>query len=245
MLTDLQMPEMDGLQLVEQVCRRFPNVPVILMTAYGSEEIAVRALCAGASNYVPKKNLKQDLGEALRAVLATVDAAKQCRHVREFLVQSESRFVLGYESNGSQALVGYLQEGLTRLNFCDQAVLYQVSIALTEAFNNAIEHGNLELNSSLRESADGDYHRLGRERAQQPPYRDRRVHVSFRLTPAEAVYVVRDEGPGFDPSSLPDPTDPENIVKPSGRGVMLISTFMDDVRFNDQGNELTMVKRRV
>jgi len=58
------------------------------------------------------------------------------------------------------------------------------------------------------------------------------------------TFIVRDEGPGFDPSALPDPTDPENLLKPCGRGVMLIRTFMDQVNFSAKGNEITMVKRR-
>ena len=60
----------------------------------------------------------------------------------------------------------------------------------------------------------------------------------------EARFVIRDEGPGFDPRTLPDPTDPENLLKPSGRGVMLIRTFMDAVAFNETGNEITMIKRQ-
>jgi anti-sigma regulatory factor (Ser/Thr protein kinase) len=56
--------------------------------------------------------------------------------------------------------------------------------------------------------------------------------------------TICDEGPGFDPSSLPDPTDPENIGKISGRGLLLIRTFMDDVKFNDSGNEITLFKRK-
>ena len=56
--------------------------------------------------------------------------------------------------------------------------------------------------------------------------------------------IVRDEGPGFDVSSLPDPTDPANLGKSSGRGLLLIRTFMDDVRFNAAGNEITLSKRR-
>jgi CheY-like chemotaxis protein len=243
-LTDLQMPEMDGLELVKQVRTHHGSIPVILMTAYGSEEIAVQALRCGASNYVPKKNLKQDLGEAIGSALVVVEAARQWRHVRGLLVESESRFVLGYEPGGPQALIGYLQEGLTRLDFCDQIALYHVCMALTEALTNAIDHGNLELDSTMRGTSDEAYRRLGTERARQTPYCDRRVHVAFRLTPHEATYVVRDEGPGFDPSKLPDPTDPENLVKPSGRGVLLIRLFMDEVRFNDRGNEITMVKRR-
>ena len=241
-LTDLQMPEMDGLELVRQVRQDHPRVPVILMTAYGSEEIAVAALRAGAASYVPKKHLKRDLGEALRVVLAAVEAVQQRDEVRNFLRQTESHYVLGYEPAGPPALISHLQDSLTQLNFCDEADLLQVSTALTEALANAIDHGNLELDSTLRESPDNAYRKLRRERAQQAPYRKRRVHVIAKLTPSEAMYVIRDDGAGFDPSQLPDPRDPENLVKPSGRGVLLIRTFMDEVTYNEKGNEITMIK---
>ena len=69
-LTDLQMPEMDGLRLVEEIRERFPRLPVILMTAYGSEEVAIQALRAGAANYVPKKALARELGVTLNQVLS-------------------------------------------------------------------------------------------------------------------------------------------------------------------------------
>jgi anti-sigma regulatory factor (Ser/Thr protein kinase) len=82
------------------------------------------------------------------------------------------------------------------------------------------------------------------ERRVDPNYRNRRVHVTARESPAEAVYVIRDEGPGFDPSKLPDPTDPSNLVRVSGRGLLLIRTFMDEVHHNEIGNEITMTKRR-
>lgn len=76
------------------------------------------------------------------------------------------------------------------------------------------------------------------------PYRDRRVHVTARFDSDEAVFVIRDEGSGFDPAKLPDPTDPENLIRPFGRGVMLMRTFMDEVSFNSRGNEITLIKRK-
>ena len=59
-----------------------------------------------------------------------------------------------------------------------------------------------------------------------------------------ALFVIRDEGPGFDVSKLPDPTDPENLCKPCGRGTMLIRTFMDEVSDNPTGNQITLRKRK-
>ena len=78
-LTDLQMPELDGLALVKEVRRRHPDIPVVLMTAYGSEEIAIEALQAGAASYVPKRALASNLVSTLRRVLevAAVNRTRQ------------------------------------------------------------------------------------------------------------------------------------------------------------------------
>ena len=67
--------------------------------------------------------------------------------------------------------------------------------------------------------------------------------MKAKLCREEAVFVVQDEGPGFDPSSLPDPTEPANLERVSGRGVLLMRTFMDEVSYNQVGNEVTLVKR--
>ena len=78
-----------------------------------------------------------------------------------------------------------------------------------------------------------------------PPWCERRIRVSVRLTKEEVEVVIRDEGPGFDPSKLPDPTDPENLDRPCGRGVMLMRAFMDDVQYNAVGNEVTLLRKRI
>lgn len=240
-LTDLQMPEVDGLHLTREVSERYPGLPVVLMTAHGSEEVAAAALRAGAVNYVPKENLRRDLGEALRAVLTTVRSAKERAQVRNLLVRSECEFELGYEPAGSAALLGHLVGDLSQFGTFDESEILGVQTALTEALRNAIDHGNLELDSALRESSDAEYMALGRERMQLEPYRDRRVHITSRVSPTQVTYVIRDEGTGFDTSQLPDPRDPENLVRASGRGVLMMRMFMDAVTFNAAGNEVTMM----
>ena len=124
-----------------------------------------------------------------------------------------------------------------------KAVLHSHN-TLVRITDNAIEHGNLELDSGLRNDPNGAYQRLASERRRQTPFCDRLVHIRARLSSEEAIITLRDQGPGFDPSVLPDPTDPENIGKISGRGLLLIRTFMDDVFFNETGNEITLIKRR-
>ena len=154
------------------------------------------------------------------------------------------RFALENDVEHVPALISRLQGYIDRFRLFDENSSIRVAIALEEAISNAIHHGNLELSSELREESTDRYLRLVAERRQRKPYSDRRVHVEARLSTSEAVFTIKDEGPGFDPSALADPTTPANRTKASGRGVLLIRTFMDAVHYNQRGNEVTMRKRR-
>jgi anti-sigma regulatory factor (Ser/Thr protein kinase) len=70
------------------------------------------------------------------------------------------------------------------------------------------------------------------------------VTVTARLSRREGVFVVQDEGPGFDVRTIPDPTDPANLFRVGGRGILLMRSFMTVVQFGDRGNRVTLVKRR-
>jgi CheY-like chemotaxis protein/anti-sigma regulatory factor (Ser/Thr protein kinase) len=244
-LTDMLMPEMDGLQLVQAVRSRYPLVPVILMTAHGSEDVAIQALQKGAASYVPKKSLARDLAETLEQILAASKTRQQEKRLLGRLDHFETRFTLENDTSLIPSLVGHLEDDVKRLKLCDPGGLVLLGVALHEALTNAMLHGNLGLNSALRESDEKEYYRLSLERRTQAPYADRRVRVTARFTPEELVFVVGDDGSGFDPATLPDPTDPSNLGKVSGRGLLLIQTFMDRVGHNSKGNEITMAKRCV
>ena len=244
-LVDLQMPEMNGLELVEILRREFAAIPVVLMTAHGSEEIAVEALKKGAASYVPKRNMGKDLTPTIENVLSVSQTHRNQQLVLDYLRATQSHLVVPNDPLCIPPVVSHLQQQMIQMRICEKGGLIRVGTALHEVLVNAIEHGNLELSSELRESADRRaYLKLAEERRAQPPYRDRAVYVDARFSPTEAVYTVRDEGPGFDPAGLPDPTDPENLGKSTGRGLLLVRTFMDEVCFNKTGNEITVVKRR-
>jgi CheY-like chemotaxis protein len=241
-VTDLQMPEMDGLELVKEVRVHFPLVPVILMTAKGSEDVAVEALQKGAAGYVPKKNLARDLRSTVENVLALARSERGQQRVLKCLQKTESRYLLENDPSLIMPLVGLLEEDLQRLKICDDNGRIRVAVSLREALTNAIHHGNLQISPEQRGEDEAAYRRRVEDRRAQPPYRDRHVQVLARLTRDEAVYVVRDEGNGFSPARLPDPKKAN--LEEMGRGLMLIRTFMDDAYFNETGNEITLIKHR-
>jgi CheY-like chemotaxis protein len=243
-VTDLRMPGMDGLELVAAVRRRYPFVPVVLMTAFGNEEIAIQALREGAASYVPKKTQDRHLVPTLEQVVAAAKLESRQQQLLEHLSHTESSFILDSDRQIIPALVMHVQEYLTRLQLCDRTERIRIGVALEEALLNAIFHGNLEASSELRQQDEAHYYKLVDERRQQPPYRDRKVHFTYKLTRSEAVFSIQDEGPGFDRSILADPTDPENLGRIGGRGLLLIRTFMDGVMFNEKGNHITLVKYR-
>lgn len=243
-ITDLIMPVMSGFELVAAMRERFPSIPVVLMTSRGNEEIAMKALREGAASYVPKRNLSTDLLDTVSEVLDLAHRRLGEARVLETLRTSELSFCLESQEELVLPLVRHLQDIVMVMGLRDEAGLTQVGMALCEALNNAIEHGNLEVAAELRAVDLTEHRKLMRERQCSPPWCDRRVEVLARLDREEARFVIRDEGPGFDPASLPDPRAPEFLDQLHGRGVFLIRSFMDEVTWNERGNEITMILKK-
>lgn len=72
----------------------------------------------------------------------------------------------------------------------------------------------------------------------------KRIHVAWRVSDAEVRLEVEDEGAGFDPACVPDPTEEHNLEVPSGRGLVLMRAYMDEVSHSETGNRVVMVRRR-
>ena len=138
-LTDMQMPVMDGLELVRRIKKEYPSIPVILVTRQGSEEIAVEALRIGASSYVPKRNLKRDLGRVLEMVLSAVETLRERDRIRDLLQHAESYYVLGYDPGAPKALISHLQASLAQANVGDEA---DQDVHLDVAAGVAVPHGH-------------------------------------------------------------------------------------------------------
>ena len=100
-----------------------------------------------------------------------------------------------------------------------EQVVFAIRLALDEALNNAISHGN-----------------------QRDP--NKQVTIRYCVAPDGVMISVTDQGPGFDPKDVPDPTLDENISEPHGRGIMLMRAYMTSVTFSDNGRTVTLTKGR-
>ena len=244
-LTDLQMPEMDGLELVAAIKDRFPEIPVILMTAQGSEDVAAQALQRGAASYVPKRRLADDLVRTIERVIATSRVERHPSVLMHHLTGTDTSFTLQNDPELLQLMVSHILDLLRCLPLGDETERLRVGIALGEAFNNAFYHGNLEISSQGGIRDRKQYELLAQQRISEDPYCDRRIHVRIQISPAEARFVIRDEGPGFDVTQLRPGQDFSGSESSYGRGIVLMRSIMDEVHFNAKGNEVTLVKRCV
>ncbi|MCG3128815.1 MAG: Serine-protein kinase RsbW [Phycisphaerae bacterium] len=107
---------------------------------------------------------------------------------------------------------------LNRHGYSEDTV-FAVKLALEEAMTNAVKHGN---------KCDPT----------------KRITVRYHIAPQRVIIMVRDEGCGFHPDTVPDPTAAENIERPNGRGIMLIHSYMTKVYYSPSGNEVWMLKLR-
>jgi serine/threonine-protein kinase RsbW len=176
----------------------------------------IKAFKMGAANYLRIPYNRDELREIVEQTLAY-----KLRYVDDPAFLSQVHEKIEFELPSDLALMNgvleYLQERVAKLGLIkpDRSNLF---VALDEAFVNAVKHGNKSDPTKL-------------------------VRITAELTPQEASFTVEDEGEGFDITQIPDPCDPANLFRTSGRGVLLIYNIMDEVKYNAQGNRVKMVKR--
>lgn len=247
-VTDLEMPDMNGLQLVEAMRMDFPHIPAILVTGKGSEMLAAEALQKGAASYVPKTHMRALLNDTITDVLGVIRTDQSYAKLISTLTKNVFVFDMPNDADLVLPLVGLLMQVVSGMELLSGIDLVRLGVATEHAVLNAMYRGNLEVpreeTPSHRAVVYDDATSAAVEaRKQQAPYRDRKVHVEFIATEFAIRVVVRDDGTGFDTSRLPEAGNPEILESEGGRGLVLMASFVDQVIFNDEGNEVTLIKR--
>jgi len=243
-LVDLGNPHIEGVELVESLASNFPHTPIVLMSAPYAVNVALEAVRKGAVNHFPRELLDSEPTAVLETLRAAANDHQQRRTALARLDNYFFEFTLTNDRSEVPAIVKRLAHAAIETGLCDSTSANRMSVAIEESLLNSIIHGNLQVSSDLRQVDESEYYRQIEERRSQVPFAERRVKLTARISRQEAVIVVQDEGPGFDINAIPDPTDPESIGRVGGRGILLMRAFMNAVHFSEQGNRVTLVKRK-
>ncbi|MBI3500521.1 MAG: ATP-binding protein [Bacteroidetes bacterium] len=131
------------------------------------------------------------------------------------MVLAENQKLLIPSKAENMVLVEKLVDDVCDLFDIKEDLYGHILVALTEAVNNSLQHGN-----------------------KANP--DKNIEVTFKMKDSKLFFTVKDHGPGFDHTNLPDPTDPKNIEKPTGRGIFLMKHLSDNVSFEDKGTKVIL-----
>jgi serine/threonine-protein kinase RsbW len=176
----------------------------------------IKAFKICASNFRREEFSEDELKEMVAIIL---DYKLRLVDKEEYIraIHESIEFELPSVLSVMQVVLDYLLRRVDKLGVVksEESNLF---VALDEAFVNAVKHGNkFDTTKNIRIAAD--------------------------VSKTEAKFTIEDEGEGFDVDNIPDPLDPQNLFKPSGRGVLFIYNIMDEVKYNERGNRLTMVKK--
>jgi serine/threonine-protein kinase RsbW len=215
-ISDLTDDADSGVEIISELKRKRLLVPVVVSSEEAQQHGIVKAFKMGAANFLRQPYNREELCAIVEKTLAYKLRFVDDVKVLPF-VREKIDFELPSDISLMNGVLQYLIERVARLGVIkpERSNLF---VALDEAFVNAVKHGNRNDPNKL-------------------------VRITAELSTREARFTVEDEGQGFNVQEIPNPCDPENLFRSSGRGVLLIYNIMDEVQYNERGNRLTMVKR--
>jgi CheY-like chemotaxis protein len=245
LITDAELNGVDGIALTAKMRQQYPGMPVLLVIDVVNKEVVATALRAGAAAYLPRQIAARELPGVVDELLNVAASQKRKGLFLQKMSAVEYTFDLESDPDLVPNMVSQAELILSQMELFDDADRMRVGVGIHEALVNAIVHGNLEVSSDLKAGRWEEYHEAIGQRRRTRPYADRRVTVMMRAERRKSFFIhIADQGPGFDVSKLPDPNDPSVWEKPSGRGLILIRSFFDDMKHSPSGNEITLTKRQ-
>ena len=245
-ISDIKLPGIDGIELLRHLDKLDNPTPVLLITGHGSIEHAIQALRYGAYDFIRKPFDLNEITSSVNRILRGKREEKLTDNLGQYILYEKRLFEIPSDSTACNVITYILTKDLTAAGFCNRTTTGNISLALKEAIDNAIIHGNLEISSEIIEN-DGikEFYDEVKKRRNFKKYSGRKVTVYYELVHDYVEYIIEDDGQGFDYDLLPDPRDPENFFKNSGRGLLIIRTLMDEVDWNAKGNTIRLRKYRV
>jgi YesN/AraC family two-component response regulator len=244
-LSDIRMPKMDGLELLEEIRKISRSVIVVMTTAYGCEEYALKALRLRANNYIKKPLRHMELLPLLKKYASIIDGNKE--QDKAPAREKKANFTLEIENNLEK-----ISESVALLIFIIGDVLedtdkLDVRLGLIELLTNAIEHGNLgikrEEKLNAMEQGQESLKELYNQRMVSPRLASRKVKIEYKLNDTSTEWLITDEGLGFDWKSFLKRLE-TNPLQMESKGLLICKYHFDSLEFLNSGNQVRVRKLR-
>lgn len=247
-ITDVVMPRLGGLDFLKNVRLSRPGLPVVIITGFATTDITIQALKLGAVDFITKPFKLSEIFFTVKRVLDIQGRAEELQGVFQQVVHSSKVFECPCQDLEIDAVLHVIVKELADLGFCEESDSMKISLAVREAIDNAVEHGNLELPSGHKHKEymidPQAFQRWKNQRLSDPQFGRKKIRIEFSCSDDRMEVKVRDEGPGFDASALPKTADRVEEMDSNLHGYRLMLLSMDEVRYNPTGNEVTLVKLR-
>jgi DNA-binding response OmpR family regulator len=203
-LSDIMMPRMDGLTLLNEIKKIDAKAAVVLMTGYGNEEILLKALRGGAANYFKKPFNFREVIEVVQNLIRHRAALELSTTSSPYLVRESRHFVM--ETGSADIFPVINQITLSLQNIAPEQVILNLKVGIEEMLKNAIEHGNLGISAKEKNAAleQGSFGRLISEKLSVDGNAEKKISISAETSRDEFRITIEDEGSGFDWRSLPN-----------------------------------------
>ena len=246
-ITDINMDGLDGFDVIHRVKALQPRLPVVLMTGQASVDYAIRAMRMGAANLFMKPVAIRDM---VQSVFHLVELHRDIRMADDGLrglVNERRHFLFRSDEVDVPSLVRHLTDRLVPMGFASSSNVDVIAMAFHEAVVDSLEHGNLELDSTLKGDLfvkEDSYSKLREIRMADPAFAGRLIEVRLAMDTERFELEISDEGKGFDASRMSPMSRDSDMAPQCGRGLPLIMLVMDEVHFNDKGNQIRLVLRK-
>ena len=244
-VTDMQMPEMNGLELIRKMREICPLVPAILVTAFGNEHLAAEALGVGAANYISKDHIGILLPDIARRILKFTEANAESLDLKGTLDRTSFDFLLDCSIERITPLVCLQLRLLAAMNVLHTGERIRIAEALHYLLLYSIVHGNLEEPVDATPLSIDQAISLVQSRRDDEATRsmsERNVTLRLEVTNREARFIVANQGSGQSIHHAPLPGTPQSFADERGRGMLLLTSVMNEVFIDPTTYDVTMVK---
>jgi len=238
-ISDMRLPDKNGNIVVKEIKEMDKDVPIIIITGYSDKQLILSAMRNGALDLLKKPFKPKDLRYLINKIETLFKKIKV--KLSSSFVQWEKRELRIF--NDIYIISPVVNFIFNNIDYISDDVSFMKN-GLQEILINAVEHGNLDITYEEKQTLleKGDYNHSLKEKAALPEYQGKYVNIRVFSTPDYLKIIVEDMGKGFDLSAIPDPNNPENFLRESGKGILMAMHAFDRVDFNDVGNQVSMIK---